>query len=137
MPCYARQRPLEKLVWTRLLFLRMSIHIQKNNLITLLILEILDFKNPAICLIGREDLGQLLKNKNFSRHGACDGRSRMIKNFKIYQNHTTPPPAFTQEAGSRFHFTPVDTKTCPFYSCCGKDIFRTHLQDLTTITFVC
>ena len=57
MPCYARQRPLEKLVWTYLLFLRMSIHIQKNNLITLLILEILDFKNPAICLIGREDLG--------------------------------------------------------------------------------
>ena len=33
MPCYARQHPLEKHVWSRLLFLRMSLHIN-NNLIT-------------------------------------------------------------------------------------------------------
>ena len=47
MPCYARQRPLEKFVWTRLLFLRISIHMQKNNLITSLILEILDFQESC------------------------------------------------------------------------------------------
>ena len=44
MPSYALQRPLENLVWTRLLFLQIYIHKQKNNLITSLILVISDFQ---------------------------------------------------------------------------------------------
>ena len=43
------------------------------------------------------------------------------QNLKIYQNHNIALTTFTQEAGSRFRATPVDTKNCPFYQRCGKD----------------
>ena len=121
MPCYSRQRPLEKLVWTRLLFLRMSIHIQKNNLIISLILEILYFQESwnlsdclgTFCVINQKQ--EFFKTWDLRRQ--VKDKKNLPKSQHLFPN-------FTQEAGSHFCFTPADTKNCPFYPCCGKNLMQ-------------